>query len=586
MLKKNILIFSIFLTLATFSSCNKKTNNEQKEIVLPSNIENQIKYYQEQAHSHYNANPDSSEYYFNCILNLLDSTGFYEVKLNFYIHLCELYQYRKPDYQKAMLHLSNAIRILIQYADFYKINAFLLINIGNQFYNFGFYEQAIDLYKVSAEIDEERNIEHARVTAYHNISLAYKNMALLDSAVYYLELARQKIPVANDLKYALNDVYHAEIRFMKNEIDSVLPHLKQSLFILNKNEKNENFHSSDTIGLTYIYLHEITSNTYRLLSKYYDEQGQDKAADFYFNKALEHAYKANSKKLIANLYFNKVLQCSEIKDDNCLKQHLDSADTYVFLVCDLNLQKTFADSMVNCLNNRNLNTLQNKYIQISSLLKDSIASQKSSFELQQNLMLLASVIAEHTAHKQLLEKEKKIEVIRYQNIIIIIVFTLLTIIIIAFIKIFLQNRHLNSIYRAMVSQVKKNIRTTTSENVHFSENPAYERFEKELELFMEADKPYLNKNITLNDLSSMLNTNQTYLSNYINTKYSINFNDFINKYRVNESCKLLLDDNKGNLSIENIAEKSGFNSKSTFYAAFKKLIGMSPAVFIKNNSGV
>ena len=97
-------------------------------------------------------------------------------------------------------------------------------------------------------------------------------------------------------------------------------------------------------------------------------------------------------------------------------------------------------------------------------------------------------------------------------------------------------------------------------------------------------QPYLNKILTLNDLAALLHTNQTYLSALINQNYRINFNDYINQLRVREACKLISMVENQNLSIDHLANLSGFNSKSTFYAAFKKFTGMSPVVFIKNSA--
>ena len=55
---------------------------------------------------------------------------------------------------------------------------------------------------------------------------------------------------------------------------------------------------------------------------------------------------------------------------------------------------------------------------------------------------------------------------------------------------------------------------------------------------------------------------------------------FINEYRI-ETAKTLLKTNP-NLKMEIIAEQSGFNSNSTFYAAFKKVTNTTPAKYAKN----
>lgn len=56
-------------------------------------------------------------------------------------------------------------------------------------------------------------------------------------------------------------------------------------------------------------------------------------------------------------------------------------------------------------------------------------------------------------------------------------------------------------------------------------------------------------------------------------------------FRVNDSKEMLLNPEYSNYSTEGIAKSVGFNSKSSFYTAFKKNTGLTPAEF-KNNSSV
>lgn len=59
-----------------------------------------------------------------------------------------------------------------------------------------------------------------------------------------------------------------------------------------------------------------------------------------------------------------------------------------------------------------------------------------------------------------------------------------------------------------------------------------------------------------------------------------NFNDFINAYRIEETISILTSSSLSKLTIEAIALKAGFNSKSTFYSAFKKQTGKTPKEFL------
>ena len=92
-------------------------------------------------------------------------------------------------------------------------------------------------------------------------------------------------------------------------------------------------------------------------------------------------------------------------------------------------------------------------------------------------------------------------------------------------------------------------------------------------------KPYLNPKISLQEVSTVLDINPNRLSQAINEKTGLNFKDYINSYRVEEAKLLLSSPEFQKLTIEAIAEKAGFYSKSPFYSAFKKHTGMTPKEF-------
>jgi AraC-like DNA-binding protein len=80
----------------------------------------------------------------------------------------------------------------------------------------------------------------------------------------------------------------------------------------------------------------------------------------------------------------------------------------------------------------------------------------------------------------------------------------------------------------------------------------------------------------LRDLSDRLGVSENYLSQTLNEKLGRNFFDFVNAWRVDEAKRLLRENDGPVLAI---ALEVGFNSRSTFNAAFKKHGGGTPSQF-------
>lgn len=104
---------------------------------------------------------------------------------------------------------------------------------------------------------------------------------------------------------------------------------------------------------------------------------------------------------------------------------------------------------------------------------------------------------------------------------------------------------------------------------------------KQLLEFMEENKPYLTPKLLIKDLADLMDLPAYQLSQVINQSFDQNFFEFVNKYRVNDAMKMLKDPQFENYTYEAIAFEVGFNSRSAFYSAFKKVNNMTPSKYQK-----
>ena len=108
-----------------------------------------------------------------------------------------------------------------------------------------------------------------------------------------------------------------------------------------------------------------------------------------------------------------------------------------------------------------------------------------------------------------------------------------------------------------------------------------EEHKEQLLALLRNDKPYLDPQISLSDLSEMLSVPPKHLSQVINQSFNKSFFDFINAYRIKEVRQILKESGDDKLTVLEVMFQAGFNSKSSFNTAFKKETGQTPTEFRK-----
>ena len=98
--------------------------------------------------------------------------------------------------------------------------------------------------------------------------------------------------------------------------------------------------------------------------------------------------------------------------------------------------------------------------------------------------------------------------------------------------------------------------------------------------YMVIEKPYLDRELSIYDLSNQLKISKHILSEVINEHMGMNFYNLVNEYRIKEVKERMESDDYRQLTILAIAYDSGFNSKSSFNTIFKEKTGQTPSEYL------
>lgn len=118
----------------------------------------------------------------------------------------------------------------------------------------------------------------------------------------------------------------------------------------------------------------------------------------------------------------------------------------------------------------------------------------------------------------------------------------------------------------------------TTECIESASNLPRYHFDEAFEHVFSSKRIYLNPQLNINDLAQELGTNRTYVSNYINQQLNTTFYEYVNNWRVKHAMTLLA---STDLSLQEVANQSGFNSISSFRRYFVSKMGQTPSAYKK-----
>ena len=108
-------------------------------------------------------------------------------------------------------------------------------------------------------------------------------------------------------------------------------------------------------------------------------------------------------------------------------------------------------------------------------------------------------------------------------------------------------------------------------------------YDRVLEYF-ERSRPYLNPDLTINDIVNALFTNKVYISKAICAYTCRNFCQFVNYYRISYAVDLFR--SNPSLKVVDISTKSGFNSSVSFTMAFRLFMNEKPSEWFRRERAV
>lgn len=243
-------------------------------------------------------------------------------------------------------------------------------------------------------------------------------------------------------------------------------------------------------------------------------------------------------------------------------------------------------------------TLNGKYhsavgdAQRAQLYNDSLAAIYKAEESLYTSQFISDARHEVNAHKIRVQREQ----VERQRSLILSVLIILGIISIGMIIIVQLYRKRSAAYRALARKAEEWALDSIDQIAEPLEQPATESCTKLKEQPTEEDiqimslveqrvvaqYAYRDKNLTMDELADQLGVRRHLLSRAVNHVTAGNFNHYINSYRIREAVRIISQNGRDELHINDVYERVGFTNRTTFYRVFKQFTGLSPLEFQKS----
>ncbi len=444
-------------------------------------------------------------------------TRYYHLKADYYIKLGNFSAAQKTLLKS--LRLDDRLGLAQNYYNDRDLLAVIQMYLGNS-------KKTISIRKSLFPLVKKLDKDKFYYKYFLNLGVTYSHIRQFDSARHYFQNA-YAYTMPNTFHRAIVVVNLAFLNYNLKQFSKTIQYAKEAAFIARK------LHIDD------LYLEAITDIS---LANY--ELGKYDLAIQYSTRAMELAKQKKLNLQLDNAYHNLALAYEGKKD---YKNAFEFEKEYVHL----------HDSLFNQKMSKQINELEIKY---ETEKKD----------------------------KDIALKQNKIRIKNIELLSLLTGFLFIAIVAIFILRLY---RKRNKAYTALVQkQMEIMACEVQADEEEKSFNKKYKdsslsnelktALSNKLEIAMKKDKVFLQPDLSLGKLAQCLGINSKYLSQAIHETSGESVTDFINRQRVNEASRLLIDPGYQHISVEGIAEIVGFGSKSTFNAAFKKFTGVTPSFFM------
>lgn len=499
------------------------------------------------------------------------------------------------EYAKASIKLSQQLNkdSLLAYSYYYT---------GVAYYYKADWQLSTDYFVKAMESKWGKSSDRIQANCAGFVGICYKRLGEYEKSVsYYYQSIRAGERLQDSLRIARTQLNMGSLYMKMNEYDRAVEILKSCLKIFKHyNEEDDIINACHNL-----FISEFTLNNHQ-------------AAESYFKEALQLANLRNDTIKMASIHSDYGNTLLEAENFTKARQHfkiaLQYADTmakpvsyYLIVkslgVCNMYLGNlnTAEEQMLYALNK--LETLDAAfaltYLQLnlsrlyarkgdfllSKKYADAAIENERKIYSDKRLKSISEMQVKYETEK--VEQELAIQnlklVVQKRKILFTVILASLFAIALVFVLLLMRkiknsNRQLfdrNQELSERWEKLKINNRLGSDESEN---NELYISISK----LMNEDKLYTNPELTLEYMSRKVHSNTKYVSKTIKEQTSLNFNSYINTYRIEEAKKYLLDPVKKNWSLNVIAESCGFNNPTTFYQSFKKNTGLTPAAYRNN----